>query len=59
MVTDDLAQLPAGRRLMVMFARPLPAVSEVAAWIAELLEDGFVRAVIGSQVVSLQDERPP
>ena len=57
MIADELAELPAGRRLMVTFERALPVESEIGPWMAELVEDGLVRAVIGGQIVGLQDSQ--
>lgn len=57
MIADELSQLPAGRRLLVTFERTLPSDSELGSWMAELLEDGLVRAVIGGQVVGLSDDQ--
>ncbi len=48
---EMLAQLPEGTRFLVTFEHPAPT----PAAIAELQADGFVRAVIGNQLVNLVD----
>ncbi len=54
-VAAELARLPAGTRYMVAFPWPHPASVAPADLAARIVEEGFVRAIVGSQVVELAD----
>jgi excinuclease ABC subunit A len=50
---EDLAQLPSGARLMLGFALTVPTDEPLDVWLAGLIEQGYVRAVIGNRTESL------
>ncbi len=52
-VAHFLGGLPEGRRLMVAFPWTLPPGEDLRAAVADLREEGFVRAAVGDTVVEL------
>ncbi|HVU86753.1 MAG TPA: excinuclease ABC subunit UvrA [Pirellulales bacterium] len=52
-VAAELARLPAGTRYMVAFPWPHPASVAPADLAARIVEEGFVRAIVDSQMVEL------
>ncbi len=55
-VAQQLMSLPAGRRFMVTFARDLTDVEEASVLRRELVESGFVRAIIGDRILGLDTD---
>jgi len=57
-IANSLQQLPAGARFMIGF--PAPVDDDFSATIATLVQDGYVRAVLGNKTVDLtQLEKSP
>lgn len=54
-VAQQLDRLPQGTRYMLGYARPLPSQDDFETLRAELLEEGFQRAIVGGQAVRLDD----
>ena len=50
-----LAQLPAGTRYLLGFSAPLASKDDLTATLSALREDGFVRVIVGSRLVNLDD----
>jgi excinuclease ABC subunit A len=50
---EVLGSLAEGTRYMIAFAAPLGETSDTAHWAAGLVEEGFVRAIVGGRVVDL------
>jgi excinuclease ABC subunit A len=55
---EHLGDLPDAVRLMVTFPRTLAPDDDGARVAAELLEDGFVRVVLGTRTIHLSSESP-
>ena len=51
-----LEALPAGSRFLVCFAREVGSPDELPPVLAQLREDGFVRALVGDRLVSTTDD---
>jgi excinuclease ABC subunit A len=49
----DLAQLPADSRLMLGFDLDVPRDEPIGAWLADLVEQGYIRALVGDRTESL------
>ena len=50
---ETLAGLPPGSRYMIAFACPMPEGGTIGQLVAELREDGFVRAIVDGRLVNL------
>jgi excinuclease ABC subunit A len=57
-VAEALGSLPEGTRYMIAFAVSIPEGNDPAGLAAELVEDGFVRAIAGGRIVDLTTEPP-
>jgi excinuclease ABC subunit A len=53
---SQLEQLPEGARFVIAFSRSAASCDELETVFRELKEDGFVRAVVGHEMVNLADE---
>lgn len=51
-----LSELKPGTRVMIGFSIPLTSGESAAAWQAQLLEEGFVRVVVGGRMRHLSNE---
>jgi excinuclease ABC subunit A len=51
---EVLGKLAAGTRLMLGFEVEVPAPTAVDAWVADFIEQGYVRAVVGSATETLE-----
>lgn len=54
LAAETLAALPEGLRLMIGFEAVVPADEPVNQWLANRVEAGYVRAVVGTQLESLE-----
>jgi excinuclease ABC subunit A len=50
---DELAKLPADARLMLGFELEAPTDEPIATWLTDLVDQGFIRAIIGDRTESL------
>jgi len=53
-VADAIGQLAEGTRLMLGFEVEVPTRKEINDWVADLLEQGYVRAVVGGAIETLE-----
>jgi excinuclease ABC subunit A len=53
---DTLAGLPDGARFMLGFEADVPANERLDEWITDLIESGYLRAVVGDRTESLRPE---
>jgi excinuclease ABC subunit A len=51
---DKLGQLPSGVRLMIGFAADVPKRDPIAAWLAHLVELGYVRAIVDRELETIE-----
>src|SRR4051794_27856684 len=51
---ESLAELPAGTRLMIGFETNVPSDEPVDRWLAQLIELGYVRAIVSDKVVTIK-----
>lgn len=52
-IAERIGQFPAGAKLLIGFPRRLDEEESVAAAVSQLVEEGFVRAVVGERLVNL------
>jgi excinuclease ABC subunit A len=51
---ESLSGLPIGKRLMIGFQTTAPADEPIDRWLAQLVELGYVRAVVNAQMTALE-----
>ena len=56
-IADQLETLPKATRFMIGFTMPVPENDRVDAWLTDLTEQGFVRALLGDQSIEIKVAR--
>jgi excinuclease ABC subunit A len=51
---ESLGELAAGTRMMIGFAATVPKKGPVETWLADLVEQGYVRAMVGDETATIE-----
>jgi excinuclease ABC subunit A len=56
LAAESLSALPDGMRLMVGFETTMPCGEPIEQWLAQLVETGYVRAIVGARMETIESK---